>query len=360
MTKLPNGPGQDLARARGEPRNPRILIVRLSALGDTTLTLPLLFALRESLPNAFLGWVVGESAQPLLAGLAPLDRVHVWRHRERSAAGLYRLAREIRREGYHLSLDPQGLTVSALLPFLARIPSRLGFVHTRLESRELAPLLINRRIRVPEAVTHIALRTLHLGGPLGVDPAAWPSTKLPAYPQAAVRMRRWWRDQRLTDRTLIVGFGAGWPTRIWPAAQVATLVREAEQRGYRVLALWGPAERGNLHAWRTALGPGVLWAPPTDIPEMISLLRLCRAYAGPDSSPLHLAWLSGKPTFSWFGASDPARCAPLGDIHRHTARGPHHWRRQNWPPHPLGSLKAEEVVPLFLDWLHNVVEEARP
>ena len=163
----------------GRPQNPRILIVRLSAVGDTALTLPLLFALRERLPRAFLGWVVGE-------GLTELDRVHVWRQKERNAAGLFRLAGRVKREGYDLSIDPQGLSISALLPFLARILTRLGFARGPLESRELAPLLTNRTKWVPRAVTHIAFRTLHLGAPSGSIPPFGrgrdsPRTRKPAW-----------------------------------------------------------------------------------------------------------------------------------------------------------------------------------
>lgn len=127
-----------------------------------------------------------------------------------------------------------------------------------------------------------------------------------------------------------------------------------------MVILWGPTKRSRLEAWREAFGPRVLWEPATDIREMVGLLRLCRAYAGPDSAPLHLAWLLGKPTFSWFGASDPTRCAPTGDRHRHVPQGPHHWRRWNWPLHPLGSLRPEEVVPAFLDWLRNTASKLEP
>lgn len=339
---------------------PRILIVRLSALGDTALTLPLLLALREALPQAFIGWVVGERAAPLLEGLRALDRRHLWQDCDRTLAGLMRLVREIRRVDYHIALDPQGLSVSALLPFLARIPERVGFAPGPLESRELAPLFTNHPIRVPKTLTHLAQRTLYLATALGVDPPAPPRAQLPTSPAAEARMATWWHDQGLAERTLIIGLGAGWPTRVWPAEQVGVLTQAARRAGYRCLMLWGPAERNRVAAWRSTLGAEVTWAPETNVPEMLAILRHCWAYAGPDSAPLHLAWLLGKPTFSWFGASDPARCAPLGDHHRHLARGPHHWRRWSLRPHPLAELAAQEVVPAFLEWLHSLPQNDHP
>lgn len=333
---------------------PRILIVRLSALGDTALTLPLLFALREALPGALIGWVVGEGAAPLLEGLAELDRRHLWRDRDRSLRGLFGLAREIRQVGYQVALDPQGLSVSALLPFLARIPERVGFAPGLLESRELAPLFTNRPMRVPKTVTHLAQRTLYLATALGLGPPGHPKARLPRVQAAETRIEAWWRDQGLRERTLIFGLGAGWPTRVWPAEQVRVLTQAATRRGYRCLMLWGPAEQSRLGGWRDIFGREVVWAPQTDVPEMLALLRRGWAYAGPDSAPLHLAWLLGKPTFGWFGASDPARTAPLGAYHRYLARGPHHWRRWGLRPHPLGSVAASDVVPSFLEWLGSL------
>ena len=121
----------------------RILIVRLSALGDVALTLPLLFALRGNLPSAHVGWVVDEPFLPLLKGLSQLNRIHVWTKSERRFSAFWQLIREIRNENYQVSLDPQGLTRSAMIPFLSGIPMRVGFRHAPMEGRELAPLLTN-------------------------------------------------------------------------------------------------------------------------------------------------------------------------------------------------------------------------
>jgi len=80
----------------------------------------------------------------------------------------------------------------------------------------------------------------------------------------------------------------------------------------------------------------------------------CTCYAGPDSAALHLAWLLGKPTFSWFGASDPARCAPVGPAHAHIAMGPHDWHRKRPRSTGLLSLTGTEALPPFEEWLQGL------
>jgi ADP-heptose:LPS heptosyltransferase len=337
----------------------RILIVRLSAIGDTALTLPLLCALRCRLPDAHIGWVTGEAAAPLLRGVDQLDRLHVWKRGLHPLAGMSQVVREIASEGYDLAIDPQGLTRSALLPFLARIPRRVGFASGRLESRELAPLMLNERIAVPRQVGHVAHRTLALAAALGLPGLPWPRVELPRDPVAEATIAAWWRQQDLGSRALVLGIGAGWPTKVWPVEHMKALIQAATGMGYPCVLLWGPAERRQLARWQDVLGAEPVWAPPTDLTEMIALLRCAAAYAGPDSAALHVAWLAGLPTFSWFGASDPARTAPFGPGHVNVARGPHHWRRTALFGNPLAGLDPARVLPSFLEWL-AVVRTASP
>jgi ADP-heptose:LPS heptosyltransferase len=330
----------------------RILIVRLSALGDTALTLPLLSAVKAKLPEAFIGWLVGEYASPLLKGNPLLDRLHVWKRRDMNLSGLMRTAGEIRSEDYDVSLDPQGLTISALFPLLGRIPKRVGFSRGFMDARELAPCFTNFKIAPPEALTHITARTLYLGRALGLAMPADMPAHLPADPSAEGKIDRWMEAAEIPSRTIVFGLGTGWRTRFWPVPQIAELIKAAKRRGYACVVLWGPAEATHIGEWKALLKNSAVWAPRTDILEMIGLLRRCERYAGPDSAPLHLASLLGKPTFSWYGSTDPARTAPRGSLHARVARGPHNWRRRRIFSTRLERLPGKEVVPAFLEWLN--------
>jgi len=335
----------------------RILIVRLSALGDVALTLPLLFALRDRFPAAHMGWVVDEPFVSLLKNLSQLNRIHVWRKSHRTPSVFWRLIREIRAENYQVSLDTQGLTRSAIVSFLSGIPKRVGFRHAPMEGRELAPLLTNCQVAVPGDRRHVSSRNLYLGSTLGLDMPKQMPVQFPEDPEADMKIRRWWKRKGFSRRTLVFGIGAGWPTKMWPVEAMVTLVDEALDRGYRCVILWGPQEQDRLGIWQAELGNKVLWAPKTDIREMIVILRLCERYAGPDSAALHLAWLLGKPTFCWFGASDPLRCAPRGKPHVFLAKGPHTWHRKRHARKGLQTLAGKEALPAFRNWLENEYDE---
>src|SRR6266404_3318338 len=115
---------------------PNILIVRLSAIGDTIHGLPVLCALRDSLPRARLSWVVEERAAAVLRGHPALDRlITVPRGWLRSPRAVWRLRRELRRLQPEIAIDLQGLTKSAVVSRLSGAGVRIGFA--RPEGREL-------------------------------------------------------------------------------------------------------------------------------------------------------------------------------------------------------------------------------
>ena len=178
------------------PTPRRILIVRRSASGDTALTTPLLAALRAKLPDAFIGWVANETPSELLRGNACLDRLHVLSRAGSRIAAVRSVVREIRRERYDIALDAQGLTKSAMLPFLAGIPLRVGLAPGRVEGREISRFLNNRIVRPPARLRHIVARTLRLctalGPPFGDEvPEDFP-VELAVAADALAKTRAWW------------------------------------------------------------------------------------------------------------------------------------------------------------------------
>jgi len=342
------------AAMSGHKTPARVLIVRLSALGDTALTLPLAAALRARLPDAKIGWVVGSGAAPLVEDSPDVDRVHVMRKSAGRVRETRRLAREVRAEGYDVSLDVQGLTKSAIIPFLARVPRRIGFAKGRVEGRELSTFLATELVRPQNDVTHIVARQLRMGAALGLDmPDDFP-VELRLAPSTLERMRAWRDANASGGRLLVIGMGAGWPTKVIPPETAAALAAAADRAGWRCVVLWGPAERSQLDGWREMFGSHATLAPDTDVREMTALISLAERYAGPDSAALHIAALLGRPTFSWYGASDPARVAPRGVEHAHVFRDmPCRpcWKRKCASPDCVRLFSAEKMLPDFKRWL---------
>src|SRR5215472_8956036 len=155
----PETPDSSLATA------PRLLVVRLGSLGDLIHTLPAVAMLRQSLPQAFIGWVVEERWAELLCGrpelssgdipLSPekplINAIHtvttrVWRHHPLSRSTRQAIAqtiRDLRRTRYDLALDFQSAIRSAVLGRLARPHEFIGFSRAHEAS---ASLFYTRRV----------------------------------------------------------------------------------------------------------------------------------------------------------------------------------------------------------------------
>ncbi len=327
----------------------RILITRLSALGDTVLTLPLLFTIREAFPDAYIGWVVEEKSASLLRDIEDIDKLHIVKTKDKSLSGYYRMGREISREKYDYVIDAQGLSKSAIIGFFAGIKNRIGFKRAPLEAREIAPIINNRIVSAPSELTHIALRSQYLAGKLGINPPYSITRTLPITESALIPMKKWWDENELGDRVIIFGVGTSWVTKIWPLEHMKSIVDIALDSGYKVVITWGPDEKDKLDEWREILGSSVIWSPETaSVSELAALISLGSCYAGPDSAPLHIAWMLKKPTFSWFGPSCSFRGAPPSELDVHVIAHPANRQRTG---EMMWGLSPDIVAPKFTDWL---------
>ncbi len=299
----------------------RILIVRLSAVGDCVHALPAVRALRAARPEAHISWAIDDRAAPLLEGLSDVDEFMVMPRR--ALRGKPRLVRwrrlaayrrSLREGGFDAAVDFQGLAKSALVAFFSRARLRIGPSRSG-GAREFSWLFYNASPEVPESARHVADKSRALLAPLGVPletPLSHP--RLPEHPGAAARVRAALQEMGLAGKPFaVLNPGAGWPTKLWPVEHFIKLAGTLrEEMGLDVLVTWfGPAEREL--AERIAAPGEARRAPETDLQELAELLRGAALYVGSDTGPTHIAAAAGAPTVALFGAADAERNCPLGE-----------------------------------------------
>jgi hypothetical protein len=120
----------EIARAHWPPlpfkpldlgEKPRILLLKLSAIGDCLVASPLARALRERYPGAHLVWLVQDKAALVVQGNSFVDEVLVWRGGWRSTLSMMR---EVRRRRFDAVIDVQGAWKSAPFSFASRAKYR--------------------------------------------------------------------------------------------------------------------------------------------------------------------------------------------------------------------------------------------
>ncbi len=116
------------SEATTSEKSPRMLIVRLSAIGDLVHTMPLACALKERFPNTFLAWAAGEPGAELLRGHQAIDElIALPRAVLKSPRAVWELRRRLRAMKFDLAIDAQGLTKSAIVARLSAAKRRIGF-----------------------------------------------------------------------------------------------------------------------------------------------------------------------------------------------------------------------------------------
>ncbi|OHB77643.1 MAG: hypothetical protein A2W31_14880 [Planctomycetes bacterium RBG_16_64_10] len=301
-----------LPTARGTNR-PRILLVRLSAIGDVIHATPVLCALRARLPHAWLAWVVEGRAGDLIEGHRALDElVRLPRRWLKSPRAVWALRQRLRALDLDIALDVQGLTKSAVAARLSGAPRRIGFGGA--DGRELSPWL-NTELVVPRS-THIVDRNLELLRPLGIENPAV-AFDLPAPAQDAQQMDEYLRRADLTDGFAVINPGAGWPSKRWSAPRFGAVARHlGTEHRLPTLVVWAGDEERALaqQVAATAAGHGRL-APATTLTELAALVRRARLLVASDTGPLHLAVAVNTPVVGLFGPMPRERNGPYGPRH---------------------------------------------
>lgn len=302
------------------PLPQRILIVRLSALGDVIHVLPSLSALRAALPDAHIGWLVEDRAASLLADHPQLDRVHVVprqalvgrlkRGRLLSAAqGLREITREVRREGYELALDFQSNFRSGGLSRASGAPRRLS--QHKAFAKEGASTLFATETPAPVAKeAHKIVRNLTLVQALGIDVTTPPAAVLPEPPAAAEAAAAFAAapGPRVVLQAGVSSFGA---LKAWPEDHFAALGRGLVAAGHQVYYAYGPGELAQAERLVAAV-PGSQLTPPTKgLLAYAALLRRADLFVGVDSGPLHLASAIGVTVLGLYGPKHPGTYGPF-------------------------------------------------
>ena len=280
-------------RAKSSGEGPRILVVRLSSMGDVIHALPAVATLKHSFPGSVLSWVVQPRWAPLLEGNPYVDRVVPFDRRRLTSWG--EAWTQLRALRYDFAVDLQGLMQSALIASLARCDRIYGYHRTQVREKAAAAFYSNE---VRTAGGHVVDSNLELAA------AAGASTMLVTFPLPAGVP-----EGDLPGGEFVLASPlAGWAAKQWPLEFYRGLARRLNEELGVALVLNGPAARA-----RELEQVDGAFVHSSGLPGLIHATRRAAAVLGLDSGPAHLAAALAKPGVAIFGPTDPARNGPYGD-----------------------------------------------
>jgi len=289
----------------------RILVVRLSSMGDVVHALPL--ARNAALSGAEVGWVVEPRFAGLLEGSPDVARLFLadtrsWRRRPFAAETrreIARLAADTRAFAPDLVLDAQGLYKSAFIARLSGAPV-VGFA-AGARREPLSALLAGVGVRPGPDARHVVDRNLAL-----LQPAGIPVRKRAPDARHLLASPRPEADAflaALPRSFAVLHPGAARVEKTWGEERFARLALSLAENGIAAVVSWGPGEE-TLADRLVALAPGARRAPLLDFAGLARLGARARLFVAGDTGPLHLADAMGTPTLALFGPTDPESNGP--------------------------------------------------
>ena len=272
----------------------RVLIVKLSSLGDVVHTMPVVHDIRTAHPDARIDWVVEPGFAPLLRRVKGLDTVIEcalrrwskawWSGATRAEWRAFRM--QLRSHRYDAVIDLQGLTKSALIARLAKLTpngARYGLAN-RTEGASFetpARWLVDHAIRI-EPHTHALNRARELcARALGYSEQGPPHFGLRAVTCGAAAA---------ATPTLVFVHGTSRDDKLWPEASWIELGRRAIAQGWRVaLPHAGGDELARAQRIAAALGASADVWPAMGLDALVDRLATTQGVVGVDSGLSHIA-----------------------------------------------------------------------
>ena len=305
----------------------KILVVKLSSLGDILHLFPAVSDLRRHFPDAEIHWLVEPAFAEVAGWHAAIDKVitvPLRAHKKtwwKISALLIGLRRELRAERYDIVLDAQGLLKSALLARMAGAEV-LGFAAG--SAREaLAARLYQKTASVPDGL-HIIDKNRQL-----VEKIFSINIEQPAdFGLAKFRLERMQAGfsgvlKEITDQPYVVLLhGTTWNSKYWPESSWAELIRLLAQQGWRCLLPWGNQdERLLARRLKSAAEEHVEVLPRLALTELMSVLLHAQAFISVETGIGHLAAALDVPGIMLHGPTDPAYSGILGKKCQHLTSG---------------------------------------
>ncbi len=291
----------------------RALVVAPAWIGDTVMAQPLFMRLRRQDPGLLLDALAPPWVAPVLRRMPEIASVvdNPFAHGELSLAARYRLARQLAREKYERAYVLPNSLKSALIPFFAGIPERIGFTgesrHGLINRRHVLdktalPLMVERFAQLAQAPGTALERPVE-------SPHLTSSPEQQAETLTALGIER-------PRQVAVFCPGAEYgPAKRWPARHFAALADRLAERGHAVWLLGSPKDRAvgdeiirlaNAAAPRNFCGE-------TSLAQAIDLIAAASFVVCNDSGLMHVAAAVGRPLVAIYGSSSPGFTPPLSD-----------------------------------------------
>jgi heptosyltransferase-2 len=298
---------------------PRTLVISPNWIGDAVMAQPLLRLLKQANPERAIDVLAPPQVVPVWRRIQEADHVMVtpFRHRALQLGERVRTARRLRERGYEAAYVLPNTLKYALIPWLAGIPTRVGY---KGEMRYGMVNVMHHDDAPPRSMVPFYAA-------LAQEPGLVPPTGLqrPSLIVAGEETEAICRRLGVALDRPLVAFAPGAEFGIakrWPPAHYGALAAEVVRTlpGVQVALLGSPNDRATCELVQShagaAAGSVLNLAGQTSLDEAIALVAQTSAVVSNDSGLLHIASALNRPVVALYGSTDPGYAPPLSEVAR--------------------------------------------
>lgn len=293
----------------------RILVIKLSALGDLILSIPALKAIRKKYPApSKITCLVGKDIQAVLTHCPYVDEVAAYdfKGRDKGFLEFWRLGGRLRKNNFDLALDLQNNRKSHLLSFLSFAPRRYGYQNGKFS------FLLNRRVKETKVILGPLEHQFRILGLLDIELKdkkieLWPSKD--DVREIEEFLDSQWMNKGQPLAGLHLGSSRKWLSKRWPLDYAAALSERLALQGIRLVVTGEemPGKELNYFKGLTEKSRPIIACGRTSINQLACLIKRCGVFICGDTAPLHIAIGMSVPVVALFGPTDPKRHLPAGE-----------------------------------------------
>jgi heptosyltransferase-1 len=285
----------------------KIVIVKLSALGDIVHAMVALQFVKQARPDVSIDWLVEEGFAGVLQGNPDINQVLTvnLKSLKQNKVDFFKEIKKVRlyaKNNYDLVIDAQGLIKSA-------ITSRLLSTHVagfdKQSIREKpASCLYKKQINYPYDGNTIDRNVAVIGQPLDVKITEQQIiNKAPFlfYSNSLAELTSFFSTN---DKNIIFVIGSTWPSRNYPKEQYLKVIQGLNANS---LIIWGNSEEKLAADWIASQTDKATVLPKLDFDQLKAVLANSNLVIGNDTGPTHMAWGFNIPSITLFGPTPVSR-----------------------------------------------------
>ncbi len=293
----------------------RVLVIKLSALGDLILSIPALKAIRKKFPApSQITCITSKPLAALLVNCPHIDQLLVYDYngRDKGWLSLIRIGRHLRGKNFDLSIDLQNNRKSHILSMLAFSPRRYGYKNGKFS------FLLSHKARQDKFILGPVEHQFRILKMLDIELKdkkieLWPSKDDQQYIDAFLESEWVNKEQILVG--IHIGSSKRWVTKRWPLEYVGKICENLGLKDIRAVLTGEDIDAREFKALQesTKKSRPIIACGKTTINQLCCLIKRCNVFIAGDTAPLHIASGVGAPIIALFGPTDPRRHLPSSE-----------------------------------------------